>query len=205
MHSEKTKLWSFLPPLCFPGDFSRYIFYRSKKLNFNYRYTFLLLTLFLSACSLLEVKQGSIAAVVVEHSHVAKHGGELAKDSSRVTGLVNRGYDIAVLTKDTWKIPNTLGHGFLLQVDFSNISTDIQYFDLKVDFPEMELPNGELRSKIQRKIELGDHGGLYTWYFDFYFDFPYEATPGLWSLTVTTENEVIHTSVFEVVQSTIGI
>jgi hypothetical protein len=143
----------------------------------------------------------SVQSEVVEHSYIQKTGGRLVEDGSRVTDLLNIGYDVDVIESNTWKVPNVLGNGFLLAVKFSSIPADISSFDLKVSFPEMTLPSGEKRSTVNREIDLTGHNGEYMWVFDFYFDFAYETNPGPWNLQVFSGDYKIHSSTFHVIEN----
>lgn len=161
----------------------------------------LLALLMLSACSFMVDGGLSIESEVIEHNYVHKTGGRLVEDHTRVTGLLNVGYDVLVIESDTWKIPNELGNGFYLVVKFTGIPEDINSFELKVNFPEMTLPSGEKRNAINRKIDITGHNGEYEWGFDFYFDFVYESNPGPWNIQVLNGNYKVHSSTFHVVES----
>lgn len=155
----------------------------------------------LSACVSMMKSDHGIKSEIIEHSYVEKTGGQLFEDDSRVTGLLNVGYDVVEIKRKTWEIPNKLGSGLYLGVKFTKIPAEINSFDLRVSFPEMTLPSGEKRRAISRTIDLIDHNGEYEWFFDFYFDFMYEMNPGPWKIQVFNGNDEVHSSTFYVVDS----
>ena len=141
-----------------------------------------------------------IASSVYGHGYIEKIGGTLVEDDSAITGLAGTDFEINILKKNTWRIPNRIGTGFIIMVDFSFIPQNIEKFSLQITYPEMVLPIGGVRSAINRDIELHRHNGSYRWFFDFYFDFPYETTPGDWKIKIYSEGDLIHSSIFKVVE-----
>jgi len=145
------------------------------------------------------IKPTSVKSSVSGYGYIEKIGGRLVEDKSTITNLANTDFKINILKKNTWLIPNKIGTGFIIFVDFSSIPKYIESFNLQVTYPEMKLPLGETRSVINRKIDIHGHNGNYQWFFDFYFDFPYETTPGDWKIKIFSEDDLIHSSIFKVV------
>lgn len=133
------------------------------------------------------------------HGYIEKTGGRFVEDDTAITGLAGTDFEINILKKNTWRIPNRIGTGFIIIVDFSSIPKNIEKFSLQITYPEMTLPIGGVRSAIKRDIDLHRHSGSYRWTFDFYFDFPYETTPGDWKIKIYSEGDLIHSSIFRVV------
>lgn len=148
----------------------------------------------------LVLPQNNIESLILVHSYIQKEGGQLVPDESRITGLVNEGGSYSVLEEKTWVIPNKLGTGFEIAVGFKGIPEDLKRFDLSIKFPEMTLPSGEVKTELNRPIELGGHDGTYLWYFSFFFDFPYETSAGDWNIEIRAQGDAIHNSTFSVVE-----
>lgn len=142
----------------------------------------------------------TIESFVLAHAYVEKSGGELIHDDSRITDLVHIGGETRVLRDDTWRIPNKLGTGFRIAVAFKSIPLTTRLFDLEITYPEMTLPSGEKRSRLNRAIHLGNHDGNHLWLFAYYFDFPYETTPGEWNIKIRAQGHEVHHSTFTVVE-----
>jgi len=141
----------------------------------------------------------SIRSIVLLNEYVEKTGGQIINDTTRVSNLVNVEATTRTLRQNTWEIPNRLGTGFAIVVGFVEIPVGLEQFNLQVSYPEMELPTGENRSVISRPIDISGHDGTFIWGFEFFFDFPYEATPGDWEFKIFSQGHMIHSSRFTVV------
>lgn len=149
-----------------------------------------------------QIKQTTITSNVLLNAYVKKVGGELIEDTTRITNLVNIGADTEIIEESTWLIPNKLGTGFEIAVGFQDIPLDITHFDLFITFPETALPSGETRSQLSRQIDITGHKGFFLWNFTFFFDFPYEASQGIWDLKIHSQGNLIHSSRFTVIDHT---
>jgi uncharacterized protein DUF3859 len=134
------------------------------------------------------------------HSYVQKVGGELIQDNTRITDLVNAGAESKSIKEKTWIIPNKVGTGFEVVVGFKAIPINLHYFDLEITYPEMTLPSGEKRSQINRQIDIAGHDSKFVWPFTYYFDFPYETTPGDWDIKIRSNGDLIYSSTFTIVE-----
>ncbi|WP_185843672.1 DUF3859 domain-containing protein [Pseudoalteromonas luteoviolacea] len=140
-----------------------------------------------------------IESVVFEHSYIEKVGGEIIDEDTAVNDIISIGERTKILKERTWIIPNRLGTGFEIGVAFFSIPLQIQHFDLSITYPETTLPSGEKKSRLERKIDISGHRGEYVWGFGYYFDFPYETTPGDWHIEIRSKGRLIHSSKFTVV------
>ncbi|MBB1302952.1 MAG: DUF3859 domain-containing protein [Porticoccaceae bacterium] len=159
---------------------------------------FLLISMF--TCG-VTVDQSPIKSQVLDYAYVAKIGGKLVQDNTRVSNFVNEDYEIKVLKEKTWVIPAKLGTGFYIVVGFGYIPSSVQHFDLQINYPEITLPSGEKKSSIYRQIDVSGHDGTFVWPFDYYFDLDYEVVPGKWDIRVFSEGNLIHSSDFTVIDS----
>jgi len=144
------------------------------------------------------LEQSAIESKVLIYSYIEKNGGELIQDETALSGLVNKGDEPITLKEKTWVIPNKVGTGFEIAVGFKSIPLELKQFDLQITYPEMTLPSGEKRSQLNRPIHIADHDSKYLWYFSYYFDFPYEASPGDWEIEIRSKGNLIHSSTFTV-------
>lgn len=157
--------------------------------------------IFISTCVVsAPIEQSSIESKVFINSYVQKIGGELIQDNSRITDLVNVGDEAKPIKEKTWIIPNKVGTGFEIAVGFKSIPLSLKQLDLEITYPEMTLPSGETRSKLNRPIDIAGHDGQYVWRFAYYFDFPYETKPGDWNIKIRSKGNLIHSSTFTVVE-----
>jgi len=145
------------------------------------------------------LEQSAIESKVFIYSYIEKNGGELIQDETALSGLVNKGDKPITLKEKTWIIPNKVGTGFEIAVGFKSIPLELKEFNLQVTYPEMVLPSGEKTSRLNRPIDIADHDGKYLWYFSYYFDFPYETTPGDWKIEIRSKGSLLHSSTFTVV------
>lgn len=145
------------------------------------------------------IEQSFVESTVFAHSYVKKEGGSLVPDNTRVTDLVNVDADTITLQEKTYIIPNKIGTGFELVVGFTAIPGDLKHFDLEITYPEMTLPSGERRSRLNRPIDISGHDGTYVWIFTYFFDFSYETSPGDWDIKIRSKGNLIHRSTFTVV------
>ncbi|KZN28998.1 hypothetical protein N480_09525 [Pseudoalteromonas luteoviolacea S2607] len=160
---------------------------------------FVVVSLFFNSAFAAPVVPDGIESVVFAHSYIEKVGGEVIAEETAVNDIISIGESAKVLQERTWIIPNRLGTGFEIGVAFYSIPVQIQYFDLLITYPETTLPSGEKKSRLERKIDISGHQGEYVWGFGYYFDFPYETTPGDWHIEVRAKGSLIHRSKFTVV------
>jgi hypothetical protein len=161
----------------------------------------ILITVLCSNSYAVKIKPTSIKSIVLDYAYVAKTGGELIEDDSRIGGVVLKDYEIKVIKEKVWIIPNKLGTGFYIDVGFGYIPASVKHFDLHIKYPEIVLPSGERLSSINRRIDIRGHDGTFIWSFDYFFDMAFEAIPGVWDIKVFSQGNLIHSSEFTVIDS----
>ncbi|MBQ4837667.1 MULTISPECIES: DUF3859 domain-containing protein [Pseudoalteromonas] len=144
--------------------------------------------------------RSKIESVVFVHSYIEKIGGELIQDESSLSGVMNVDEQSKTLKERTWIIPNRLGTGFEIGIAFLSIPEHVNNLDVRISYPEMILPSGEKRSQLNRQVDITGHNGEYIWGFAYYFDYPYEATPGDWYIEIHAKGNLVHSSKFTVVE-----
>ncbi|MCF2856668.1 DUF3859 domain-containing protein [Pseudoalteromonas sp. SMS1] len=160
---------------------------------------FLVVSLFCTVAYAAPAAKSDIESIVFMHSYIEKVGGEVIHEAAAVNDVISIGERTKTLKERTWVIPNKLGTGFEIGVAFLSIPQQIQHFDLRITYPKTTLPSGETRSQLERKIDISGHQGEYVWGFAYYFDFPYETTPGDWHIEIRAKGSLIHHSKFTVV------
>ncbi|MEM8866856.1 MAG: DUF3859 domain-containing protein [Verrucomicrobiota bacterium] len=142
-------------------------------------------------------------ATVLRHDHIARMGGHLESNPDTPTGESWVDAFEHTITPNTWTIPNCIGHGFALVVDFENVPKGVTTIDLRVDYPTMHLPDGTKQSSIERKEELIRDGDYATFGYSYYFDEPYETNTGDWNFTLSHQDKVIYKATFTVAECTL--